>query len=154
MPVSRLVGMRLSLEVTIMYLLHSTSVLSSKLNYASRTLRHHRGFTIPAILTIALGVGVNSAVFGLVYSVLLHELPFRRPELLVQLGEKDKAHHTFQVTYPDSMARMHSTKSFEKIAAYTFEAMNKRLCLGRASLNRPRRQWCHPIGSEYPVSRF
>ena len=58
------------------------------LHYAMRTLARTPGFTIVAVLVMALGIGANTALFTVVRSVLLKPLPFRDPDRLIQLYEK------------------------------------------------------------------
>ena len=57
--------------------------------FAVRTLRKSPAFTAVAVLTLALGTGANSAIFGLFYTVMLHKLPVAHPEELVELLYKD-----------------------------------------------------------------
>lgn len=61
----------------------------SDARYAFRTLRHNPALTIAAVLTIALGVGANTAIFSTLYAVVLRPLPFRDSERLVMLWEKN-----------------------------------------------------------------
>jgi predicted permease len=64
-------------------------VLLQDLGYAFRQLRKTPGFTITVLLTLALGIGANSAVFTLVNAILLHNLPVTDPKTLIRIGDKD-----------------------------------------------------------------
>jgi predicted permease len=64
-------------------------VLLQDLGFAIRQLRKTPGFTITVLLTLALGIGANSAIFTLVNAILLHNLPVVDPNTLMRIGDKD-----------------------------------------------------------------
>jgi predicted permease len=90
------------------------------LRYALRQLRKSPGFTLTTVLTLALGVGANTAIFSVVYGLLLQSLPFRDAARLVNILEvHPQVPGGIVATYPDYQDWRAQQKSFEQIAAYT-----------------------------------
>jgi putative ABC transport system permease protein len=101
------------------------------LSQAIRSLCRRPAFALAAILTVALGVGANTAVYRVIYAVLLRPLPFRDPARLVQVWESTPILPQLQATIPDFVDWRNQTHSFSQVAAYTFQEMNRATLLGQ-----------------------
>jgi putative ABC transport system permease protein len=101
------------------------------MRYALRSLARKPSYALTAILTVALGVGANAAVFRVIYAVLIQPLPFRDPAKLVRIWETHPALAQLQATVPDFEDWRARTHSFDQIAAHTLSAMNTATLLGR-----------------------
>jgi putative ABC transport system permease protein len=90
------------------------------LKFASRMLVKNPAFTIVAVLTLALGIGANSATFSVVNAVLLKPLPFRNPEQLLFLSAEDLRTKTsgILVSYTKFTEIREQNHTFQDIAAY------------------------------------
>ncbi len=98
---------------------------------AVRSLRRRPAFALAAILTVALAVGANTALFGVIYQVLIQPLPFRDPARLVRIWETHPALPQLQVTAPDFRDWRNQSRSFDAMAAHTLSAMNTATLLGQ-----------------------
>lgn len=87
--------------------------------YALRQLRKSPGFTLVAILTLALGIGANSAIFSVVNGVLLRPLPFADADSLVRVFETVPQYGRFSVAPPNFFDWRAQNSTFERIAAYS-----------------------------------
>ena len=84
--------------------------------YAFRSLVRSPGFTLAAVLTLAVGVGANTAVFSVIYAVILKPLPYAEPERLLRLYERNPTHgidrgDVSPGTFVDWRARSHTLES-------------------------------------------
>jgi putative ABC transport system permease protein len=91
------------------------------LRFAFRILRRAPGFTAIAVLTLAVGIGLNTAVFSVVNSVLLRPLEYPHPERLVWLGEYDSAVGHDMVMLADAAAWRTTARSYNGMASYSFQ---------------------------------
>jgi putative ABC transport system permease protein len=88
------------------------------LRYALRMLRRNPGFAAVAVLTLALGIGANTAIFSVVNAALLRSLPYRDPDQLVLLHQRRPQEGSRLPLSIDFLAWRDQAKSFEQIAAY------------------------------------
>jgi hypothetical protein len=93
------------------------------LRYGLRVLAKNPGFTAVAVLTLALGIGVNTAIFSVVNSVLLRPLPFAAPEELVGiLSTRLWGNVPDNASYPDFVDWRAQNQVFSQMAAYNTRA--------------------------------
>jgi putative ABC transport system permease protein len=101
------------------------SVLAQDLRYAIRSLRRQPLFATIAVVTLALGIGANTAIFSVVNGVLLKPLPYREPERLVMLWETMKDADRIMVSYPNFLDWRARQRLFEDITVYNpFDSQN------------------------------
>src|SRR5262249_51880726 len=98
--------------------------LFQDLRYASRMPRKNPGFTFVAALTLALGIGANSAIFSVVNAVLLRSLPYREPDRLVLVSHYRENAGRDSALGADFLEWRDQAKAFEQIAAYTSETVD------------------------------
>src|SRR5260370_2486075 len=88
------------------------------LRYAMRMLVKSPGFATIAILTLALGIGTNTALFSVVNGVLLNPLPYPNPRQLVALYGKAPGYAQAPIAYPNFLDWQRAAHSFSSIALY------------------------------------
>ncbi len=89
------------------------------LRFAQRQLRKSRGFTMVAVLTLALGIGANAAIASAVYALLLRSLPFRDASQLLLIKETHPQAGVISAGYLDFQDWRAQAKSFSSLAAYS-----------------------------------
>src|SRR5262245_55910590 len=87
------------------------------LRYGARILLKRKGFTAVATLTLALGIGANTAVFSVINAVLIRSLPFAEADRLVMIWETHPEIRGPIGTYPDFLDWRSQTQSFQGMAA-------------------------------------
>ena len=87
--------------------------------FGVRTLRKNPGFAFVAILTLALGIGANTAIFSVVQGVVLAPLPYPQPDRLVMVLESRPGLNQTGISYPDFQDWQRSSRSFAQMAALT-----------------------------------
>lgn len=88
------------------------------LRYSLRALRLSPGFTAAAVITLALGIGANTAIFSLIDTVLLKMLPVKAPQQLFLIGQRLSDHVGVSWSYPDYCAMRDHGRMFEGIIGY------------------------------------
>src|SRR5438874_11937516 len=95
------------------------NTLWQDLRYGARMLLRKPGFTLIAVLTLALGIGANTAIFSVVNAVLLNPLPFAEPERLIKIYGRMLAvsQDNMNASVPEFTDYRQQTHSFEQLAA-------------------------------------
>jgi putative ABC transport system permease protein len=94
------------------------------IRYGIRSLLKRPGFTVVAVLTLALGIGANTAIFSVVNAVLLRPLPFPEPERLVVLTERSPQLRRVGFSMADLFDFKEQASSFEGFAGFYSEPIN------------------------------
>jgi putative ABC transport system permease protein len=100
--------------------LPALEIFTQDLRYALRTLRKNAGFTTIAVLTLALGIGANTAIFGIVNAVLLRPLPFPESRRIVAVYQTMEQAGIFRngISYPNFSDWQEQSHCFQGIGAY------------------------------------
>jgi len=91
------------------------------LRFAFRMLRRTPGFTLLAVLVLALGIGANTAIFSLVDALMLAPLPYAHPEQLVQMYETEAAPGQFPLSGPDFPDWKAQSRLFADMTLYDYQ---------------------------------
>ena len=101
--------------------------LLQDIRYAIRTLAKSRGFTAIAVLTLALGIGANTAIFSVLDAVVLRPLPFASPNRLVHLTGKFALGDTAGISPADYMDYRAANRTFEQLATLDYNESHANL---------------------------
>jgi predicted permease len=94
------------------------------LRYAFRVFRKNPGFVAVAVLTLALGIGANTALFSVVNGVLLNPMPYTQPERLVAVYAKNSDFGRSSISYPNFLDWVKDNRSFASLAAFRADSFN------------------------------
>jgi putative ABC transport system permease protein len=100
------------------------TTLVQDLKYGARMLAKNPGFTLVAMLALALGIGANTAIFSVVNAVLLRPLPYQDPDRLVFISEHTEQVPDMSVSYPNFLDWQRQNQVFDEIAAFQGQNFN------------------------------
>jgi predicted permease len=108
--------------------------LGQDLRFGLRSLRRSMGFSVVAILTLALGIGANTAIFSVVHAALIRPLPYVEPDRLITLGEvrrqqalSDRLNSgSWNASNPDFLDWRLQSKAFESLAGFSGDGFTLR----------------------------
>ena len=110
------------------------------IRYSLRVLAKSPGFTSVAVLTLALAIGANAVVFGILNALILRPLNVPRPESLYGIQREDGWGYQ---SYPDYLDLRDRNRTFDGVAAYTISAA------GVDTGNTPARTWLYEVSGNY-----
>ena len=90
------------------------------LRYAFRNLRNARGFALVAAVTLAIGIGANTAIFSIIDTILLRPLPYRAPSQLVRLNETESAPGRYPFAGPDFVDWKAQNSTFQDMTLFSW----------------------------------
>ena len=90
------------------------------LRYAFRNLRNARGFALVAAVTLAIGIGANTAIFSIIDAVLLRPLPYRHSSQLVRLNETESASGRYPFAGPDFVDWKAQNSTFQDMTLFAW----------------------------------
>lgn len=107
--------------------LESLRAVFRDIRYGVRSLRKSPGFALAALITLALGIGANTAIFSVLKRMVLDPAPYRQPERLVFVWLNNLTlNHFTMVSYGDFLDWQRDAHSFERLAALRFQDRNLR----------------------------
>ena len=117
--------------------------LLKDLRYGIRSLVKHRAFTAIAVITLALGIGANTAIFSLVNTVLLRPLPVAQAEQIVSVALRGKSDPILGFSYPNYKDFRDRNQVLSDLLVYRFVPMS----LSRQDANE--RVWGYEVSGNY-----
>ena len=117
--------------------------LVQDLRYAVRLLARSPVFTAVAVVTLALGIGANTAIFSIVNAVLLRPLPYPDSERLVRINERTETFGDMSVAYPNFLDWREQNESFEYLGASRQEDYNL------TGIEQPIRVLAHEVSHDF-----
>jgi len=113
------------------------------IRYAFRVFSNSRGFAAIAVLTLALGIGANTALFSVVNGVLLNPLPFPNPDELYAVYSKTAMFGQSSISYPNFLDWQKQNHSFSNLSAFRSDDYNL------TGTGEPERLHAHMISAEF-----
>src|SRR5262249_721627 len=117
--------------------------LLKDIRYGVRSLIKRPGFVAIAVVTLALGIGANTAMFSLLNTVLLKQLPVQDPEQIVSVSVRGKNDSIFAFSYPNYVDFRDQNQVLSGVLLYRFSPLS----LSRDGNNQ--RIWCYQVSGNY-----
>ena len=108
----------LSRQAAVEFRMQDIAAMLQDLRFALRTFRKNLGFMCTAVVTLALGIGANTAIYSIIDGALLHPIPFPDPDRLVILYQAGRSSEKNSVSYPNLLDWQRRTQTFEAIAGW------------------------------------
>src|SRR5215207_5322531 len=119
------------------------SLITKEIVYAARTLLKRPGFSLVAVLTLALGIGANTAIFSLLNTVMLRSLPVERPGEVVAVNMRRKDDSLSALSYPNYRDFRDRNEVLSGLLVYRFVPLS----LSRSGVNE--RIWGYEVSGNY-----